>query len=159
MTRLVRRRRYAWKEHQGMAGDSITYRASVAPFPNPGSHLQSLILATSGEEMFCKAIALTLAAPLDGRAELVERLLEDIVAIVSANPEMRPWTFSRYVGSDGSRIFSGGIGLSLVVDSEGRLWRARTYEDFETTHRITATTCEVETMTPKYDQMREYRRR
>jgi hypothetical protein len=141
-----------------MANDLITYEASVAVLPNRATHYQSPILASSGEEMFGKAIALTLEAPHDRRAELVERLLQDIVAIVSANPEMRPWTYNQYAGSDGSRIFSGGIGLSLVVDTEGRLWRGRSYEDFETTYKITATSCEVVTMTPKYDQMREYRR-
>jgi hypothetical protein len=108
--------------------------------------------------MFSKAIALTLEASPDERLELFERLLEEIVTIVSANPEMRPWKFDQHTGSDGSRIFSGGIGLSLVVDTEGRLWRGRTYEDFETTFRITATSCEVESMTPKYEQMREYER-
>lgn len=108
--------------------------------------------------MFSKAIALTLAAPPHERIELFERLLQDIVAIVAANPEMRPWKYNQHAGSDGSRIFSGGIGLSLVVDTRGRLWRGRTYEDFETKYQITATACEVESMTPKYEQMREYER-
>ena len=117
---------------------------------------QSPIVASSGEEMFSKAIALTLEASPDKRLELFERLLEEIVTIVSSNPEMRPWKYDQHAGSDGSRIFSGGVGLSLVIDPEGRLWRGRTYEDFETTYKITGTSCEVESMTPKYDQMREY---
>jgi hypothetical protein len=143
-----------------MADDVITCAAAVAELPNQAtpyqSPNQSPISAASGEEMFSKAIALALEAPADRRVELFERLLQDIVTIVSANPEMRPWKYDRHAGSDGSRIFSGGIGLSLVVDTEGRLWRGRTYEDFETTYTVTATSCEVESMTPKYEQMREY---
>jgi hypothetical protein len=119
---------------------------------------QSPIPASSGEEMFSKAIALTLESPPGKRLELFERFLQEIVTVVSANPEMRPWKYDRHVGTDGSRIFSGGVGLSLVIDPEGRLWRGRTYEDFETTHTISGTSCEVESMTPKYDQMREYER-
>lgn len=145
-----------------MADDVITCAAAVAELPNQAtpykSPNQSPISAASGEEMFSKAIALALEAPADRRVELFERLLQDIVTIVSANPDMRPWKYDQHAGSDGSRIFSGGIGLSLVVDTEGRLWRGRTYEDFETTYTITATSCEVESMTPKYEQMREYQR-
>lgn len=121
-------------------------------FPSP-------VLATTAEEMFGKAIALTLGVAPDRRAELFERFVQDIVAIVSANPEMRPWKFTAYDGTDGSRIFSGGTGLSLVIDPNGRLWRARTYEDFETTYTITPTSCQVATMRPKYETMREYLRR
>ena len=139
-----------------MADDVITDEAGVPDVPNRATQHQSPILAASGEEMFSKAIALTLEARPDKRLELFERLLQEIVAIVSANPEMRPWKYDQHAGSDGSRIFSGGIGLSLVVDPEGRLWRGRTYEDFETTYTITATSREVESMTPKYDGMREY---
>lgn len=108
--------------------------------------------------MFSRAIDLTLEALPDKRVDLIERLLQEVVAIVSANPEMRPWTYNKHSGSDGSLIFSGGIGLSLVVDTEGRLWRGRTYEDFETSYRITETSCEVESMTPKYEQMRQFER-
>jgi hypothetical protein len=139
-----------------MSDDVVTSPSAVAELPNRTTHYQSAILGESGEEMFSKAIAWTLNAPPDKRLELFERLLEEIVTIVSANPEMRPWKYDQHAGSDGSRIFSGGIGLSLVVDTEGRLWRGRTYEDFETTYTITATSCEVESMTPKYEQMREY---
>lgn len=119
----------------------------------------SSVLGPTAEEMFGKAIALTLGVAPDRRAELFERFVQDIVAIVSANPEMRPWKFTVYDGTDGSRIFSGGTGLSLVIDPNGRLWRARTYEDFETTHTITPTSCKVATMRPKYEAMREYLQR
>ena len=138
-----------------MATDLIP-AAGAAVSSDRASHYQSPVMAASGEEMFSKAIALALEAPPDNRAELIERFLQDIVAIVSAHPAMRPWTYNRHAGSDGARIFSGGIGLSLVVDAAGRLWRGRTYEDFETLYHLTPTTCEVVMMTPKYNQMREY---
>ena len=145
-----------------MADDVITCAAAAADLPTRVTQYQSPnqspISAASAEEMFSKAIALTLETQPDRRLELFERLLQEIVTIVSANPDMRPWKYDQHAGSDGSRIFSGGIGLSLVVDTEGRLWRGRTYEDFETRYKITGTSCEVESMTPKYQQMREYKR-
>ncbi len=119
--------------------------------------LPSDIHAASGEEMLSKAIALTLQAPTHARAELFESLMQEIVAIVStSNLEMKPWTCFVHDGTDGSKIFRGGIGTSVVIDPQGRLWRARTYEDFETTYTITPTSCEIATMTPNYSLMREY---
>jgi hypothetical protein len=119
--------------------------------------LQSEIYAPSGEEMLSKAIAITLQAPAPDRAKLFELLMREIVAIVS-NPNlgMKPWTCFVHNGTDGSRIFRGGIGTSIVIDPQGRIWRARTYEDFETTYTITATSCEIATMKPNYSLMREY---
>jgi hypothetical protein len=118
---------------------------------------QSPIFAESGEEMLGKAIALTLQALPQDRAELFERLTREIISIVSnAGSAMRPWTCTVHAGTDGSRIFSGGIGSSVVIDPTGRLWRARTYEDFETTYDITPTSCEIASMTPIYTHMREY---
>jgi hypothetical protein len=53
--------------------------------------------------------------------------------------------------------FSGSTeGSSLVIDPSGRLWRARSYEDFATTYTITPTSCEIATLTPLYAEMREY---
>ena len=75
---------------------------------------------------------------------------------MTAHPQERPWTCTVYTGTDGSTIFRGGVGHSLVVDQEGRLWRARSYEDFDTTYRFTETSCEVDTLTPLFAQMREY---
>lgn len=118
--------------------------------------MQSRIFAASGEEMLSKAIALTLQAPAQERADLFERLVGEIVAIVSADPGMRPWTCSVHPGLDGSRVYRGGTGHSLVIDPLGRLWRARSYEDFDTTYTITPTSCEIATLKPRYDQMREY---
>lgn len=119
--------------------------------------LHSEIYAPSGDEMLSKAIAITLKAPAPRRAELFELLMKEIVAI-TAEPDsgMKPWTCFVHDGTDGSRIFRGGIGTSIVVDAEGRLWRARTYEDFETTYTITTASCEIATMRPIYSQMREY---
>src|SRR5258708_2683832 len=117
----------------GMAEDIVTYESAL---PNRTTDVRSPIPASSGEQMFHEAIALTLEAPPEKRVELVERLLQEIVIIVSRNPSMRPWKYELYAGTDGSRIFSGGIGLSLVVDPQGQLWRARTYEDFDTRHKI-----------------------
>jgi hypothetical protein len=119
--------------------------------------LRSEIYAPSGEEMLSKAIALTLRTAPPDRAELFQLLMREIVAITSESDSgMKPWTCFVHNGTDGSRIFRGGIGTSIVVDPQGRLWRARTYEDFETTYTITATSCEIATMKPNYSLMREY---
>ncbi len=107
--------------------------------------------------MLRAAIAATLAAEPGERADLFERLTGEIAALTTApGSDLRPWTRTVHAGVDGSRIFSGGIGLSIVVDAHGRLWRGRTYEDFATIYRLTATSCEVESMEPRYAQMREY---
>ena len=118
--------------------------------------LQSGISVSPGEKMLSKAIAVTLQTPAQDRAELFEVLMQEIVAIVSTSNSEKTWTFFVHQGTDGSRIFRGGTGRSIVVDPEGRLWRARTYEDFETTYTITATSCEIATMKPKYSLMKEY---
>ena len=61
-----------------------------------------------------------------------------------------------YRGTDGSAIFRGGVGHSLVIDRAGRLWRARSHEDFETTYVFNGSIYEIDTLTPIYSQMREY---
>jgi hypothetical protein len=107
--------------------------------------------------MLRAAIAQTLAADPRERADLFERLTGEIAAVTTApGSALRPWTRTIHAGVDGSRIFSGGVGLSIVVDPEGRLWRGRTYEDFATTYRLGDGTCEVESMEPRYAQMKEY---
>ena len=78
---------------------------------------------------------------------------------MAAHPEERPWTCKIYQGTDGSAIFRGGVGHSLVIDAAGRLWRARSYEDFETTYAFDGSTYQIDTLTPLYSQMREYRPR
>lgn len=104
-------------------------------------------------ELFCHL-------PFDklDRLRLAE-LTREIESFMTAHPEERPWTCTVYPGTDGSTIFRGGVGHSLVIDPAGRLWRARSYEDFETTYRFTSGSCVIDTLTPLYAQMREYRPR
>jgi len=109
--------------------------------------------------MLSRAIAETLEAPLAERADLFNRLVRDIEDFMARHPEERPWTCRLYIGTDGSSIFRGGVGHSLVIDPAGRLWRARSYEDFETTYAFIGASCEIDTLTPIYAQMFEYRRR
>jgi len=106
--------------------------------------------------MLSRAIARTLAAPPAERAQLFAELVSEIEVFMAAHPEERRWTSRLYTGKDGSRIFRGGVGHSLVIDPAGRLWRARSYEDFVTTYRFVDGTCEIDTLTPLYGQMREY---
>jgi hypothetical protein len=111
----------------------------------------------TGEPLFAHAIKVTLRASPDERPGLLEKLTKEIAEVTTApGSGMKPWICSIHDGTDGSRIFRGGVGSSLVVDPEGRLWRARSYEDFETTYTITPNSCEIETLTPIYPQMREY---
>jgi hypothetical protein len=111
----------------------------------------------SGEAMFSHAIAVTLLAFPRERAALFERLTSEIEDITTApDSGWKPWTCTVYMGTDGSRIFRGGVGFSVVIDPQGRLWRGANHEDFETTFTITPTSCEIETLTPDYSRMREY---
>jgi len=123
------------------------------------SDLQSGILSSPADAMLGQAIAETLKAPTRDRARLFERYVRDIESYMAAHPAERPWICTVYTGTDGSRIFRGGVGHSLVIDPEGRLWRARSYEDFETTYTFPEGGCEIATLTPLYGQMREYRPR
>jgi hypothetical protein len=109
-----------------------------------------------GEASLSDAIRQTLSAPPDTRAAMFEKLAREIEQIVAQTCPDHPWTCTVHNGLDGSRIFRGGVGTSLVIDPEGRLWRARNYEDFETTYRIEGNTCEIETLRPIYSQMRQY---
>ena len=121
-----------------------------------GQGLQSGISVPPGEKPLSDAIRRTLAAPPQDRAALFERLVREIELLVMAMPDHRPWTCTTYIGTDGSSVFRGGVGHSLVIDPAGRLWRARSYEDFLTTYTITPTTCAIDSLTPLYSQMREY---
>jgi hypothetical protein len=123
----------------------------------PSSHDAAGTQSTTGEELFSKAIAVTLQAPPSERAALFQKLTAEIAAVTTApDSGMRSWRCSVHEGTDGSRIFRGGEGSSVVIDTAGRLWRARSYEDFQTTYTITATSCEIDTLTPVYTEMREY---
>jgi hypothetical protein len=118
--------------------------------------LTSGVLTSPADEMLGRAIGSTLAVPLADRADLFEQLVREIEAFMAAHPAERPWTCTVFTGTDGSRIFRGGVGHSLVIDPDGRLWRARSYEDFETTYSFEGNDCTIATLTPLYHQMREY---
>lgn len=124
----------------------------------PSEPLQSGVVTSPADGMLSQAIAEVLEALPADRSRLFSRLVLNIEEYMTQHPEERPWTCTRYVGTDGSSIFRGGIGHSLVIDPEGRLWRARSYEDFETTYVFAGTSCEIDTLTPLYAGMREYRR-
>jgi hypothetical protein len=124
----------------------------------PPETLQSGVVTSPADGMLSQAIAEVLEASLADRARLFSRLVLSIEEYMAQHPAERPWTCTRYSGTDGSSIFRGGIGHSLVIDPEGRLWRARSYEDFETTYAFIGTSCEIDTLTPLYAGMREYRR-
>ena len=120
------------------------------------ANLQSGVLSSPADEMLARAISETLRAPVSDRARLFEQFVREIQSYMAAHPAERPWTCTIYTGTDGSRIFRGGLGHSLVIDRDGRLWRARSYEDFETTYTFSEKTCEIDTLTPLFEQMREY---
>lgn len=126
------------------------------PIPDRYELLQSGVLYSPADEMLKQAISDTLDAPVNERARVFEQFTAEIEAYVASHYPERPWTCRCYTGTDGSRIFRGGIGHSLVIDTSGRLWRARSYEDFDTTYKFTMATCEIDTLTPKYENMREY---
>ena len=122
-------------------------------------NVQSGVLTSPADAMLSRAISETLSTPASDRARLFAQLVSEIESYMAAHPAERPWTCTVYDGVDGSKIFRGGIGHSLVIDTHGRLWRARSYEDFKTTYRFSEGSCAIDTLTPLYDQMREYRRR
>ena len=118
--------------------------------------LRSGVLTSAADPMLARAIAETLATPLAERRGLFARRMGEIESHMAAHPEERPWTCALYTGTDGSAIFRGGVGHSLVIDASGRLWRARSYEDFETTYRSERGIYVIDTLTPLYAQMRQY---
>lgn len=130
-----------------------------AEAPSPQAALQSGVVTSPADGLLAEAIARTLEAAPAQRAELFHRLVQEIATFMAAHPEERPWTFTRYTGTEGSSIFRGGVGHSLVIDPAGRLWRARSYEDFETEYDHTPVSVEIASLTPLYRQMREYRPR
>ena len=118
--------------------------------------LVSGVLTSAADPLLAAAIARTLDAPAATRAALFTQLVADIEVHMRTRPDERPWTCTVYTGTDGSHIFRGGVGHSLVIDPDGRLWRARSHEDFDTTYRFTSDTCVIDTLTPLYAQMRQY---
>ena len=119
--------------------------------------LSSGVLTSPADGLLREAIAAALDVLPDDRARFLTERLVAIMEFMAERPHERPWTFSEYVGTDGSRIFRGGIGHSLVVDPRGELWRARSYEDFETRYTITARECHIASLTPLYADMRRCR--
>jgi hypothetical protein len=119
-------------------------------------NLQSGILTSPADAMLARAISETLSAPASDRVQLFEQFVRDIERSLAALPAERPWTCTIYTGTDGLRIFRGGVGHSLVIDTNGWLWRARSYEDFETTYTSIKGGFVIDTLTPLYEQMREY---
>lgn len=124
--------------------------------PADSNPLQSGVVTSAADPLLGDAIAQTLRAAPAERVRLFTRLVGDIASFMAAHPEQRPWTCEAYIGTDGSAIFRGGVGHSLVIDPSGRLWRARSYEDFETTYLPKGNVYVIDTLTPLYAQMREY---
>jgi hypothetical protein len=121
--------------------------------------LQSGILTSPADPMLGAAIAQALDAPAHERCELFARLVCDIERFMAEHPEERPWTCTVFTGTDGSTIFRGGVGHSLIIDPSGRLWRGRSYEDFDTGYSFERNTCVISSLTPLYGQMRELTKR
>jgi len=119
--------------------------------------LQSGVAQSPADGMLVDAIAVTLQAAADARAALFAQLVADIEAWIKAHPDERPWTCTPLRATDGAHVFRGGVGHSLVIDAAGRMWRARSYEDFVTTYNIADGRCDIATLTPLYAQMRQYR--
>ena len=126
---------------------------------NPSPPLRSGVLTSAADPMLGAAIAQTLDAPAHERGELFGRLVREIERFMAEHPEERPWTCTVFAGTDGSTIFRGGVGHSLIIDPSGRLWRGRSYEDFETGYRFEGGTCVISSLTPLYVQMRELTKR
>lgn len=121
-----------------------------------GPKLESGVLTSPADGMLKEAIAATLAAESKSRAQVFEYLVRNIESFMSEQVNERPWTCRIFSGTDGSRVFRGGVGHSLVIDTSGRLWRARSYEDFVTTYIEIEGIYEIDSLTPLYEQMREY---
>ena len=119
-------------------------------------HLKSGILSSPADAMLSHAISETLRAPAEDRGALFAQFVREIECFMAAHPQERPWTCVIYTGTEGSLIFRGGVGHSLVIDIKGRMWRARSYEDFDTTYVFTEGVAEIATLTPLFEQMREY---
>ncbi len=118
--------------------------------------LESGVLTSPADGMLKEAIAVTLAAEPKSRVQVFEHLVRNIESFMAGQVHERPWTCRIFSGTDGSRVFRGGVGHSLVIDTSGRLWRARSYEDFITTYIEVGNIYEIDSLTPLYEQMREY---
>ena len=118
--------------------------------------LKSGLLTSPADALLREAIATTLRAEAGTRVEVCTRLLLAIEDYMRERPAERPWTCTIYRGTDGSTIYRGGIGHSLVIDPAGTLWKARSYEDFDTRYRFVGSDCLIDSLTPKYAEMKRY---
>ena len=116
--------------------------------------MQSGVLTSPADAMLREAIDATLRAEPHERADLFARLLREIEDFMGRHPEELAFRVVAYTGTDGSRIFRSRDGRSIVVDPAGALWRARSYEDFDTTYTSPETGCSIDTLTPRYAKMR-----
>lgn len=121
-----------------------------------GDSLVSAVATSPADPLLRNAIVDALRMLPGGRAAFLAVRLGEIQAFMEQRPAERPWTFSEFAGTDGSHIFRGGVGHSLVVDPEGTLWRARSYEDFVTVYSIADKRCTIAALTPIYRDMRRY---
>ena len=118
--------------------------------------LHSCVSWSPADDLLRDAIQTALRADPPARGELFARLLDDIEAYMKQRPEERPWTYTAFVGTDGSRIFRGAVGRSIVIDPAGTMWRARSYEDFDTAYEIAGNECRIVALTPIYETMQRY---
>src|SRR5581483_5358322 len=81
--------------------------------------LQSGILTSPADALLSNAIQKTLEADKEHRPRLFAQLVSEIETFMAAHPEERPWTCRIFEGTDGSKIFRGGVGHSLVIDPAG----------------------------------------
>jgi hypothetical protein len=119
-------------------------------------NVSSCAVTSSADDLLRDAILTALGAEPDARAEVFAKLLHDIEEFMGRRPQERPWTYSIFTGPDGSQIFRGGTGRSIVIDPFGTMWKARSYEDFDTAYTITETDCTIASLTPRYEEMRRY---
>jgi hypothetical protein len=120
------------------------------------SPLTSGLSTSPADALLRDAIATALRAEPQARAALFARLLDEIAEFIRGHPEERPWTYTAFTGTDGAHIFRGATGRSIVIDPDGVMWRARSYEDFDTAYDITPTSCTIASLTPRYEEMQRY---
>ena len=106
--------------------------------------------------MLREAIVSTFQVEASSRAMFLDGRLREIEDFIKRTGFERPWTYTIFTGTDGSTIFRGGTGHSLVVDRDGVLWRARSLEDFETEYDLANNECRIAALTPIYATMFRY---
>ena len=119
----------------------------------PTETLTSFVLTSPADPMLRDAIAEALRAEPAARAALFEQRLREIDAFMQSRPDEMPFKVVAFTGTDGSRIFRSRAGRSIVIDPAGAMWRARSYEDFDTTYTSPDSGCRIETLTPRYETM------